>query len=321
MNNEYIKSNNPVKNNSSDVYNFVLEGKTGEIEINTDVETSDIEMVSDIENNGELHLPERQLAENMSTPTVKEELQQYLIKLYNLFTPTLEKQKYIIWLPILVSILSCVYFITLLMTRFFCPEPHYESVCTKLLIEIPFGGFYVKLARQPSFRWITYSFYHFTWIHLLMNLLMLVPSLYFMERKYGSVRMFILYLVGSVGGSVFSWWLLPDEAVVAGASAAIYGYIFLYLADLILNWFTVKTPRFQITFVIAALIALIIEGAIQRSLSVIAHIGGGLGTLWFSLLILPRFYHMNYEWIVPVISIVFMLLQFLVLPLVLFYCK
>jgi len=285
-----------------------------EVEVKNDV----VEM-SNI-NDLNVDIPERPDADELSTPTLKEEAQRYLKILFDTFTPV-EQEHQVIWLPIIVSILSSIYFTTLLFTRFMCPAPWYDYVCPQLLIEIPFGGFIISDVRTPSFRWITYSFYHFTWAHILMNMIILVPSLYFMEKKYGSVRMAFLYFVGAVGGALFSWWFLPNGAVLAGASASIYGYIFLYLADLILNWYTVTLPRFQIFFVVAAFIALVVEGAIEMSLSVFAHIGGGLGSLWFSLLILPRFYRSDYEWIVPVISIIFVLLQFLLLPILLYYYK
>jgi membrane associated rhomboid family serine protease len=257
---------------------------------------------------------------NATTPTTMDEIQRYIQIISNAFRPS-QQEHQLIWLPIIVSILTCIFFVTMVLTPQYCLPPYYETVCTDMLAQITFGGFYVGNATIPSARWITYSFYHFNWLHISTNMIMLVGSLYFMEKKYGSMRMAFLYAVGSVGGALFGWMILPTDALLAGASAAIYGYIFLYLADLILNWYTVNMPRTEIMLVVSGIISLVVEEVFNVDLSTCAHIGGGLATLWFSLLILPRFYHQKYEFVIVIVAIICIILQFVVLPAILYKVK
>ena len=138
-----------------------------------------------------------------------------------------------------------------------------------------------------------------------------------MEVKYGALRIFIIYFGSVIGGGLFSWWWYPPDLVVVGASAGAYGLMFLFTADLILNWESIKYKWLTVLLAFCAPVALVIEDILNVDAATWAHVGGCLASIWISLLILPNFYYRKYEWIVPIIAFICFLLQFVLLPIML----
>lgn len=257
--------------------------------------------------------------EAQTTPSLSNQFLTYSHYLFEIFSPKPKKYP-IILLPILCSLLPAVFFTTLLYgpTIEGCPND-LRNTCTKALIEIPWGGYIPNC--YDAIRFISYSLHHLSFGHIITNLVTLFPILYLLEVKYGFWRLLISYFVSVIGGAIFAWWWLPEDSVLAGVSAAIYGYIFMYYADLIVNWYTIKIPYIQLGIITSCVIAMIIQGSIESNIATCAHIGGGIASLGAGMIILPHFYHYKYEALIPVVGLVIMLLEFLVLPLALYFTR
>ena len=88
------------------------------------------------------------------------------------------------------------------------------------LIEV--GAKYTPLLLDGEWwRLVTTMFIHIGFLHLMMNSL----ALYFLgtlvERMYGSLRFFGIYVVAGITGSIVSIW--TNLSIGAGASGAIFG--------------------------------------------------------------------------------------------------
>ena len=77
-------------------------------------------------------------------------------------------------------------------------------------------------------RFLTATFMHFGFQHLLNNMVMLGAAGQILERALGRVKFIVLYLVAGIGGCVLSYGEMlhsGEYAVSAGASGSIFGII------------------------------------------------------------------------------------------------
>ena len=56
--------------------------------------------------------------------------------------------------------------------------------------------------RDEVWRWLTYSLSHQGWAHLLGNISMQMAFGFYLEVVNGPLRIFLLYLVGVIAGSL-----------------------------------------------------------------------------------------------------------------------
>ena len=239
--------------------------------------------------------------------------------IFRFFSPPLQDHPFIL-LPILCALLPAVFLSVLLYGTLIpnCPQD-FSNTCVEALVSISWGGFIV--GNMDPGRFLTYSLMHLSFTHISTNVVVLFISLYYLERKYGFWRLFLVYLSAVAGGAILSWLWLPNGEVVAGASGGIYGFIFLYFVDLIINWKTISMPHVELIMPLVGLVALIINGAIETQVAVSAHIGGGLVSLSMGFLILPHFYHRKYEVLIPIVGFLTLCLEFILTPLLLMKYK
>lgn len=103
-----------------------------------------------------------------------------------------------------------------------------------------YGGVYPTLLAEEHQWWrlLTAGFIHFGVEHLLNNMVILCCMGSRVERMVGHLRMFIIYLLSLIGGSLLSYGMMlftGDYAVSAGASGAIFGLIGGFLWMVIRN--------------------------------------------------------------------------------------
>lgn len=73
---------------------------------------------------------------------------------------------------------------------------------------------------------VSYSFLHADWMHVLINAAMLLAFGSLIERHLGTVLFLVFFVVaGIAGGLAQLWWTGPEQAIVLGASAGVYGAI------------------------------------------------------------------------------------------------
>merc|ERR1719150_1162954 len=89
--------------------------------------------------------------------------------------------------------------------------------------------------RRQVWRYLTYSLGHSGISHILLNVSMQLVVGLVLEMSHGSLRVFLLYLIGVISGSLASSCTEP-QVHLAGASSGVYALIAAHISNLILNW-------------------------------------------------------------------------------------
>jgi rhomboid protease GluP len=170
--------------------------------------------------------------------------------------------------PILIAINVAV-FAAMLASGFSFTNPKAESF-------LRWGADFGPLTTHGQWwRLVTAVFVHGSFLHLLMNMLILLSIGLFTERLFGRVGFIVLYLFAGIGGNLASLVLHPFT-VSMGASGAIFGLYGGLLAVLLLHRNTVPRPRvIAIAKSAGIFIAVnLLYGLSQSNVDMAAHIGG-----------------------------------------------
>lgn len=138
-----------------------------------------------------------------------------------------------------------------------------------------------SLTDEP-WRLLTSMFLHIGLMHLAVNMYMLLSFGAMAERRFGPVRLLLVYLLSGLAGSVVSalWHADPfNQVVAAGASGALMGLTGAYLADwLVASWHNDPHEDVKIggPLVQTILINLVIGTAIP-GIDNACHVGGLIG--------------------------------------------
>lgn len=102
------------------------------------------------------------------------------------------------------------------------------------------GGMYPTFLKDEHQWWrlLTAGFIHFGAAHLVNNMFIFFCMGPRLERETGHIRMFLIYIISLLGGSLFSYAAMihtGDYAVSAGASGAVFGVIGGFLWIVILH--------------------------------------------------------------------------------------
>ena len=85
-----------------------------------------------------------------------------------------------------------------------------------------------SILEGEYWRFLSSTFMHFSFEHILNNMLVLACAGAILEKALGHIKYLLLYLLAGVGGSVLSFFQMiysGEYAVSAGASGAIFGII------------------------------------------------------------------------------------------------
>lgn len=131
--------------------------------------------------------------------------------------------------------------------------------------------------KGEYWRFLTATFMHFGFQHLLNNMVMLGAAGSILERALGKIKYLILYLVAGIGGCILSYFQMTnsgDYAVSAGASGAVFGIVGALAWILILHKgrYETLTGRGMIGMILLTAIYGVSEGNIDNW----GHIGGML---------------------------------------------
>src|SRR5207237_163075 len=135
-------------------------------------------------------------------------------------------------------------------------------------------------------RLATYSFLHFNWLHLLLNVGLLFWIGRIVEKQIGTGRGALIYFVSVLSSAavillVHNWH--PKEGATVGASGGVFG---LLGAALIISYRQNAEPRLKMRLwiVLAAGFAV----SLLPDISMAGHIGGIIGGVPFALLVKTR---------------------------------
>jgi membrane associated rhomboid family serine protease len=150
---------------------------------------------------------------------------------------------------------------------------------------------------MASGRWwgiITSIFIHSSFSHLLSNMALFLILATPLEHSYGTARIFVVWLVAGLAGSLASAaWEAPCSLVV-GASGAVFGFVGLYIADIALNFESMVLPLARLAAMVVGLVFLIVLQVVDsrsgnKATSHMSHVGGFIAGLCVSFLFLPNF--------------------------------
>jgi len=170
--------------------------------------------------------------------------------------------------PIVITINVAV-FAAMMATGFSFTNPRAESF-------LRWGADFGPLTTHGEWwRIVTAAFVHAGFIHLLMNMLILMSIGPFTERLFGRVAFTVLYLFSGIGGSLASLAWQPFT-VAMGASGAIFGLYGGLLALLLRHRST--APRHSLLSIARSaaifIVVNLLYGLSQSNVDVAAHLGG-----------------------------------------------
>ena len=131
------------------------------------------------------------------------------------------------------------------------------------------------LMKGEYYRLFTAIFLHFSFVHLMNNMMMLGAFGLHLEPEMGSVRFLTAYFLSGLGGNIVSVLLQFREnssAVSAGASGAIFGLMGVLVGMLLKNQGRVGRISGQRIVLMVALS--LYFGFADNSVDNVAHIGG-----------------------------------------------
>lgn len=121
-------------------------------------------------------------------------------------------------------------------------------------------------------RVITSTFLHISWWHILLNMITLYSIGGFLENFYSSRKLFIVYVIGGIGGSLVA--LFDRSAITLGASGAIFALLGLIVGNLLRkNTYSPGLPIKLNSVLYPALFWLILSFGIS-GISFLGHLGG-----------------------------------------------
>lgn len=128
--------------------------------------------------------------------------------------------------------------------------------------------------QMEVWRWFTYQYTHISCVHLLccsLTLLFGIP----LERQFGTLRLFVIFNAGVVGGALH-FFTSNIHRTVVGMSGGNYGIFGACVADLLLNWRRKRWTMLQLLMLLLMLSAALAEELVVRSAADCPspHIGG-----------------------------------------------
>lgn len=144
-------------------------------------------------------------------------------------------------------------------------------------------------------RWwefVTYSFFHAGFVHLLLNMVGLWFGGRLLERAIGPVRLLLLYLFAGVAGGILQLLLVGQTNLLLGASASVCGIIIAFTAtfpnaELLVLLFFLIPLRLKAKFLGWALVLtslLFLVAGWEPWIGHAAHLGGCLAGFLFARL-------------------------------------
>ncbi len=149
-------------------------------------------------------------------------------------------------------------------------------------------GFAPSLALRHPWSGVTYAFLHGSFLHLLFNMIALFMFGPPVEDRIGGARFVRLYFIAVLGGAALSFAFLPlaGDAVIIGASAAVFGVMLAF----VLEWPDAPVLIFPLPFPVKAKwIVIFLAGlslfaglsGVRDGVAHLAHLGGFAAALLY----------------------------------------
>lgn len=161
---------------------------------------------------------------------------------------------------------------------------------------------YIK-ERNEHWRWFSNMLLHEGASHCFTNMLMFFTLSYHLERKYGWWRVGFVIVLAGVGGNFVSAMFEDQCNVYVGFSGVCFGLFGLFVADIVLNYETVRKPKTKIILVGLFMLIMVAQIIMEGQTSHLSHVGGLLCGLLPSFAFLPNFSSERWEVMLPPLGI------------------
>eukprot|EP01023_Acetabularia_acetabulum_P006713 TRINITY_DN12822_c0_g1_i1.p2 TRINITY_DN12822_c0_g1~~TRINITY_DN12822_c0_g1_i1.p2 ORF type:complete len:209 (-),score=9.52 TRINITY_DN12822_c0_g1_i1:239-826(-) len=164
-------------------------------------------------------------------------------------------------------------------------------------------------------QFLTSQFIHLNFVHVFANTLLFIGVGIQIEIKYGSLRTMVLWLVSILGSNFLSAALEDRCTQVVGASGGVFGFVGLFIADMIINFETITRPILRSFCILVFLVFFVITIMVEEGTSHVSHLGGLLCGLFPAGLFLPNLRSERWEAILPVLGACVLLAIFVTCPI------
>jgi len=211
-----------------------------------------------------------------------------------------------------ISVIQCIILIVALSIGGFAPPSMNPSLGPPASTFILLGAKDSALMQQGQvWRFVIPIFLHAGFIHIFFNVFAQLRFGMALERRWGRVKLILIYFVSGIAGVLMSCLLRP-AAISVGASGAIMGLMGAYLSEIFLTWHKTD-PRFrrlnlfQTLFVIAITMLISISPYIDAG----AHFGGLLIGFWLGCIFFAvEWDKVTLRRVLPIVSIGIVLCYF-----------
>lgn len=188
---------------------------------------------------------------------------------------------------------------------------------------LQWGGLHLQQLLPPesqTWRFVSTLFIHDSLEHFVMSMIMLTRLAFQIERAYGGHRIFAIIMLSGLGGAFTGALFEARCDILVGASGAIFGLIGCFIADLIMNFESIKWPLLKLVMVIFIIIQAGVQAAIAtRKVSWPMHAGGFFCGLSLSFVLIPNMYRaMALEAYLPLVTAAAVLVFFFFFPIAIF---
>jgi len=181
---------------------------------------------------------------------------------------------------------------------------------------VVFGAkdFILITRNYQLYRFVLPIVLHSGIIHLLMNLFVQLRYGIYLERKWGTFKLLLLYVISGIGSVILSCLLKPSSISV-GASGALAGLLGAHLVFIIVSWNKLeenfrRNTLFQLIFWIVILIS---SGIGTLYIDFFGHLGGLLVGSLFSLILFGREHNDAYKGkVAQIVGVIALTIYFIV---------
>jgi membrane associated rhomboid family serine protease len=172
-----------------------------------------------------------------------------------------------------------------------------------------------SIKSGEQYRMITSGFLHADWFHFAFNMFSFWSFANFLIQEFSTINFLLIYFGSMVVGSVLTYYIHKEEPYYSaiGASGAVMGIIYcailLYPENSILLFGALPIPGYIFAFLYLAYSIYGMKGKYDN-IGHTAHLGGAVGGLLFTLLLMPSLFETRLLFIgillVPIIVLIYL---------------
>lgn len=165
--------------------------------------------------------------------------------------------------------------------------------------------------KREAWRYLSYSFIHNSWLHLVGNCTFQLLAGALLEPLYSALRVSGVFAIGVVSGSLVQA-VFNHAYALLGSSAGVYALMVSLVPNVFLNWQEQLHGKSKIILIILFIIKVILDYFMPEGSSIPAHLAGVFSGVVFGLLIFENYQVEAYEKCIIIIAWILSILFLLI---------